>query len=577
MRTKKKSPLKIPYAVGNFEEIRNNGYYFVDKTEYLRELEKYKVPVFLRPRRFGKTLLCSILQCYYDVNRKDKFKLLFNTLSIGKNPTGEQNSYMVLRFNFSKVQVDMNLEILSENFSDICFYALRTFIGEYNNFFNEKIVLDKRKTAGTLLENIIEYAIENNLPPIYLIIDEYDNFSNQFITAKREDLYETVTTGDSFFRTFFKVIKAGVESQAIGRIFITGVLPITIDDLTSGFNIAEIVTLKKQLHNMIGFTQPEVNKYLKQVFEENNLDVKELPEIRQVVKNYYNGYRFLPNAQDSLYNSTIFTYFLKNYVIDGGEFPVDMIDPNVKTDVNWIRRLSSSETEPLKLLEKLLNGEGLPFDSATLSDKFNMRKFFNKDFYPVSLFYLGMLSIENEFEMNFPNQTLSQIFADYYNILADITVSKGYTEYFKQFLQDTDIIKVFAGYFKTYISQIPAQAFDKINENFYRITFFELCTRYLSRNFSFAIEANYPSGRSDWEMLGRHEGIFCNQKVIIEFKYFKKTETRQFEAIEKTAQKDAEQVVAYARDTLVNFPHYTIRKYVCYIHANVNFKMFEIE
>lgn len=576
MTTQKKKPLKIPYAVGNFEELRNGGYYFVDKTAFITTQEQYKVPVFLRPRRFGKTLWCSTLQCYYDINRKEIFQSLFGNLAIGKKPTGEQNSYMVMRFNFSKVEVKMNLSFLEKIFSDICFIALQSFIREYKNYFLDKIVLDEHKTTATLLESLFEFARGNKLPPIYFIIDEYDNFSNQLITAQREDLYNDMTTGDSFFRTFFKVIKAGIESLAIGRMFITGVLPITMDDLTSGFNIAEIITLEPSMHSMLGFNQSEVDNYLDIVFEEGQIDRSFLPEIKLIVKEHYNGYRFLPDAPETLYNSTILTYFLKSFLLSGGKPPRNMIDPNVKTDVNWIKRLSNSESAPLKMLEALVNGHGLSYDQTSLTDKFNMKQFFEKDFYPVSLFYLGMLTIENRFEMNFPNQTLSRIFADYYNTLAKIEVSKGYTEYFKKFLEDSDIIKLFAGYFQTYIGQIPAQAFDKINENFFRTTFFELCTRYLSMDFSFAIEANYPSGRSDWEMLGRHEGQFRDQKWIVEFKYFKKSENKLFKAIDKATSNDTAQVEAYANSTLVNFPHYTIRKYVCYINTNVDFKMYEV-
>lgn len=568
--------LKIPYSVGSFEEIVSDNYYLVDKTSHIRTLENYKIPVFLRPRRFGKTLWCSTLECYYDINRKDKFTTLFSGLDIGKEPTELRSSLMVMRFNFSKVSVDMDISKLKASFSDICFTLLGSFLLYYKSYFNNRIIIDKSKDLSTVLDQIIVDVKLNNLPPLYIIIDEYDNFSNQLITAHRDDLYNDLTTGDSFLRTFFKVIKDGVESQAVGKVFITGVLPITMDDLTSGFNIAEIITLNNEFHNMLGFTQNEVDKYLEAVFEAGDIDTSTLDETRLLLKEYYNGYKFLENSDETIYNSTILTYYLKHFLLSGGKPPRDMIDPNVKTDVSWIERLSRNEDVTIELLQDLVNGDGLTYDAAKLSDKFNMKQFFNGNYFPISLFYLGMVTVKDNFSMNFPNQTLARIFTEYYNTLSNVEVSKGYIEYFRTFLEDRDIIKLFAGYYKTYIGQIPAQAFDKINENFFRTTFFELCTRYLSTDFSFAIEANYPSGRSDWEMLGRNDSLFRNHKWIIEFKYFKRSEKRLFNKILEPGEADINQVNGYAKDILSSFPKYKIRKYICYIYMNRKFKMFEV-
>ncbi len=571
-----RSTLKIPYAVGNFEKIREEDYYFVDKTEFIRELEKYEVPVFLRPRRFGKTLWCSTLECYYDINRKDKFNSLFGDLAIGKVPTGTRNSYMVLYLNFSEVLVRLDMRDLERNFTDTCIAYINRFIRYYSNFFNEKLVIDEQKPITSIFRDLLRFIENHDLPPLYLIVDEYDNFSNQLITANREDIYKDITSGDSFLRTFFKIVKAGVESRVIGKVFITGVLPITMDDLSGGFNIAEMITLSPVFHNMLGFTQHEVDVYLETLFKAGGFDTTQIPELKTVLKEYYNGYKFLCDAHSSLYNATIITYFFKYFLLNNGTMPLDMVDPNIKTDVSWIEKLCGGSEFSIELLEPLVNGEGLAYDEAVLSDKFNMNRFFEKDFYPVSLFYLGMLTVETPFRMVFPNQTLTKIFTGYYNELSRISVSTGYTHYFEQFLKDGNIETLFSGYFDTYIGQIPAQAFDKINENFVRTTFFELCTRYLSRYFTFAIEVNYPTGRSDWEMTGRYEGQFRNQKSIIEFKYFKKSEQKTFEQMTTPLPADFEQVHGYASDILIHFPQYNIKKYVCYVCANIGFKMFEV-
>ncbi len=567
---------KLPYAVSNFEEILEEGYYVVDKTSFIRELEIFKVPVFLRPRRFGKTLWCSTLECYYDIGRKARFESLFGNLAIGKNPTPLRNSFMVLRLNFSVVQVSFDLDVLERNFTDNCLGAFGSLLIRYRAYFKDGLTLDPSKPAAQSLESILQFASAQGLPPIYLIIDEYDNFVNQLITSKREDLYGELTSGDSFFRTFFKGIKAGCETRAIGKVFITGVLPITMDDLTSGFNIAEIVTLEPALHNMQGFTQSEVHTYLETVVRDHDLSMDILPETLLVVKNYYNGYRFLPDAPDSLYNATILTYFLKYFANHKGQYPRDMIDSNVKTDVSWIERLGFGGSSPLDLMETLLQGEGLPYDNRSLTDKFNMRRFFETNHYPASLFFLGMLSAQDETHLCVPNQTIQSILADYYNTLARIEVADGYGGAFSAFRKDLDLSSLFGCYHKVYLGQIVAQAFDKVNENFVRLTFFELCSRYLSQQFSFAIEAQYPSGRSDWELLGRPDSIYKNQKWIVEFKYLSKSNKAKLTDFDSPPADAVAQVEGYKAQTLADFPQYTVHTAVCVVQGRDGFKWWDL-
>ncbi|MEI6387409.1 MAG: AAA family ATPase [Spirochaetota bacterium] len=248
-----------------------------------------------------------------------------------------------------------------------------------------------------------------------------------------------------------------------------------MDDMTSGFNIAEIVSLEPLLHNMLGFTQAEVDGYMEMVAHDYGIDSAMIPATRQTIKNYYNGYLFLPDAPERLYNSTILAYFLKYYALHKGEYPDDLIDPNVKTDVSWIERLGFGEGTPLALMQELLHNDGLAFDARNLRDKFSMRRFFEVDHYPARLFWLGMLTVQSKDRLGFPNQTLMSIFADYCSILARVEVSKGYTGYFARFRESLDLEGLFAGYYERYLGQIPAQAFGKINENFVRTTFFELC------------------------------------------------------------------------------------------------------
>jgi len=569
--------IKIPYAVANYEQIVRENYFFVDKTIFIESLEQYATPVFLRPRRFGKTLWCSILECYYDINKAEDFNRLFGNTYIGQHPTIEKNKYLVMRFNFSKVTVKDDLKVIEDSFNSICYSAISSFLTIYSKYF---VGFDAEYTVNIsdYLNSILSYIQTNSLPQLFIIIDEYDNFSNQLIQSHNDGLYNKLTTGDSFFRTFFKIIKGGTEDESIRRTYITGVLPITMDDLTSGFNIAEIITLEKRFVSMLGFTQEEVDNYLLAVYESSNLYKKDMPAIKVLMKNYYNGYQFLQDCP-KLYNSTILSFFLKKIVMNDGEIPIDFIDDNLKTDVNWIKRLTIREENTKEMLSKLIFDNELRYDQNMVRSKFNMNQFFEKDFYPVSLFYLGMLTIKDRYSMCFPNQTMKTIFADYYNTVEKIEVSSGYTDYFIQFMKDLDIEKLFAGYWKSYIGQIPAQAMDKANENFFRTTFYELCNRYLSTDFVFNVEVNYPSGRSDWELLGKYHTEFKNIKYIIEFKHFSKEEARKKKvaSLKKPFDDDVIQVNGYATDILKDFPEYKMSKFIIYTIGAEKFKFYRVE
>ena len=264
-------------------------------------------------------------------------------------------------------------------------------------------------------------------------------------------------------------------------------------------------------------------------------------------------------------------------VLDDGKLPRDFVDSNLRVDIKWLRRLSSHENDTMEMLDTLMKHSELPFDVDQLSSKFNMNQFFEKEYFAMSLFYLGMLTIKDDFTVGFPNQTMFKIFTEYYNETARIEVSKGYTEYFRQFTKDLDIEQLFAGYWETYVGQIPAQAFDKMNENFFRTSFFELCTRYLSKWFTFSVEANYPSGRSDMEMLGKYHAEYKDIRQMIEFKYFSKADAKAKGIMDLTVafQEDIKQINSYAVDAQAEFPNHKITKHIIYIVSNEGFKYFK--
>lgn len=568
---------RIPYAVADYTEIVRDQYHFVDKTRFIRELELYKAPVILRPRRFGKSLWCSILECYYDINRKERFDDLFGETEIGQDPTAAHNSHLVMRFDFSKVGVADTLEGMQERFDLECQNSFKVFISRYKTWLPSHENWGTTDAASTLA-TILQSVQVSNAPPVHIIIDEYDNFTNQLLTTRQDELYKAITTGDSFLRTFFKVIKAGMGEGTIARTFITGVLPITIDDLTSGFNIAQIITLEENTLEMMGFTQAEVEGYVGRIFSEREWSDLMRQKVLEDLRAHYNGYRLLPDAQETLYNSTICNFYLSKLVISNGKIPREMIDENLRVDIGWLRRLAGGADPARELVEKLMFDGSLPAEVGVLSTKFSMDRFFDGSFLPISLYYLGMVSFKDRFAFGFPNLSVKTIFTEYFNELERISVSDGYETMFRRFLEDGDWAALFDGYWVRYVGQIPAQAFDKANEHFFRTTFYELCTRYLRPEFHFAIEVNHHHGRADWQAIGRSGSPFEGRGAVIEFKHFTRGEGNRLDILNRDTPlpEDIEQVQRYADDLLRAHPELTLSRYVAYTVAGSSGRMLEV-
>ena len=566
--------ITIPYAVANYADLRDRGFYYVDKTDYIPRLEAYNAPVFLRPRRFGKSLLVSTLAHYYDRTLAHRFEDLFGGTYIGSHPTPEHNRYMIIRYDFSAMVMADNMERLEQNFNILNRGPVEIMVTHNRDLFGD-FQFSTRENAAQMLEEALAYARAHDLPPVYILIDEYDNFTNQLLTSYNDPLYEKVTTADSFLRTFFKVIKKGIGEGSIRTCFCTGVLPVTMDDLTSGYNIAEILTLHPDFINMLGFTHAEADAYLRYVLDKYTGSQERYDEIWQLIVNNYDGYRFSPKGE-KLFNATILTYFLKKFAVNKGEVPEEMIDENLRTDIGWLRRLTLSLENSKAMLDALVIDNELYYNVADLSSKFNKQKFFDKNFYPVSLFYLGMTTLFNDYRMMLPNLTMRSIYMDYYNVLNRIDGgAMRYAPVYERFTQERDFESLVRNYFEQYLGQFPVQVFDKINENFIRCSFFELVSRYLSSCYTFAIEQNNSEGRADFEMTGIPGTDYYTDDRLVEFKYYKAKEAEKMLGPDAPLPEHVEQVHRYAEDTLRHFPNYKVRTYVVYICANRGWKCWE--
>ncbi len=519
---------KIPYGVINWAKLVRECL-FVDNTGYIRKLEDVETPVFLRPKRFGKSVVCSMLAHYYDIDLKDRFDEFFGMTDIGRDPTPLRNSFLVLQFDFSTVQVGTLAEI-ERNFWENVKRSVGLLIAREKHLADWGDV-DKAQNPADLIDAVRSVIRKNHLPPLYVIIDEYDNFTNELVVSGRDAEYNAIcghdakddATRESFFKAFFKSFKAGLADGTVGRTYFTGVLPITLDDLSSGFNVGTVVNLDSDKLGMVGFSKEQVKAYVDDVFAEHGLDPAIKPSVLSDLKAFYDGYHFLPGSEP-LYNSTICNWYLRCLVVERKQ-PSIVIDANVRTDIGWFRRLAQTNPRALEKLRAYIErGEGEDVSLSALSAKFGRAKFFSEEFFPYALYYLGLLTFEDEMTFNIPNLTIKNMFVDYYDELSEFTNVDEARRAFGQAIRahvkaDGTWHGIFDAYWQQYVkARIPAQAFDKMNENFFRTTFTSRCMDVLPMFYSFETEYNSSEGRCDFLAIPK-PGV-AKPAQLVEFKYF---------------------------------------------------------
>ena len=382
---------RIPYGVSNFVEVVEQNQYYVDKTMYLPLLERQPDSLFfIRPRRFGKSIFLSMLWAYYDMSQKDKFQKRFGNLWIGSHPTPNQGKYQVLFFDFSRASVGMGT--LEENFNSYCCIVLNSFMNTYSDYYSEKLQSDfyESKSAANKL-NLINSEAKQKGYLLYLIIDEYDNFTNVVLNEQGEKIYHDLTHASGFYRDHFKLYKGMFE-----RIFMTGVSPVTLDDLTSGFNIGWNISTNYQFNMMLGFSEEDVRTML-QYYK----DAGQLPGNTDVeamiaeMKPWYDNYCFAKeslNRDPKMFNCDMVLYYLRNYM-DLGKSPEQMIDPNTRTDYNKMKKLIQLDRldGDRKGVLRRITDEGQLV--TTLVTTFPASEIANPEIFPSLLFYYGMLTI----------------------------------------------------------------------------------------------------------------------------------------------------------------------------------------
>lgn len=400
---------RIPYGISNFEVLREEDYLYVDKTSYIELLDRYApYNFFIRPRRFGKSLFISMLENYYDINKKDKFEELFGDLYIGKNPTKNKNRFLVWKISFAGVDAGHGEEELRKSFNFKVSSAAREFLYKYGNLLGENKLPMEDMNAEMVVAHISMLSKINN-KQVFVLIDEYDNFANELITGGKQSTYSGILHGEGFVKVFYKAIKDATADN-FNRIFMTGVSPIMLDDLTSGFNITMNYTLDKNLNAMMGFTRGEISYIMDEVDIENT-ELRE--KICTDMTQYYNGYKFNKNCK-SVFNPDMSMYFLNKYLAYN-EYPEEMIDNNVKTDYGKVNQLAYNFNDREALEEIITTGQ----TSTMLVDRFNIHTMYSvKENFKSLLFYLGMLTIKEQGPLGtvlrIPNYVIKTIYWEQY-------------------------------------------------------------------------------------------------------------------------------------------------------------------
>ena len=399
---------KLPYGISDYERIITNNYYYVDKTKYIEILESLPQPyiMFLRPRKFGKTLFTSTIENYYDIKKEDKFEELYKDTYIGKHPTELKNSYHILRFNFSGIDtstVDTTINgFKREVGSSIKLFAERYGLDFYVNMEDE---------AENILDNLIKaFIVQRANDKIYVIIDEYDHFANELLGFNTNQ-FKSLVSKNGKVRKWYEILKKGTET-VIDRIFITGVAPITLDSLTSGFNIGTDITKDEEFNEMLGFTETE----LIELMNAQEISKEEQKVLLPIMKEYYDGYKFSLEGKEKIYNSNMCLYFLSNEV-RLKRMPDSLIDVNIASDYSKIGKMLDlcKGEKRAEIIEKTVSGEGI---LSEITQKFNPAMEFTDTDLVSMLYYLGYLTIEG-IEVGFPklkvpNKVMKEIYSDYF-------------------------------------------------------------------------------------------------------------------------------------------------------------------
>ena len=558
---------RIPYGQINFEKIIKDNYIYVDKTKYIEKLENLDETslIYLRPGRFGKSLFTNMLDYYYAIDRADKFDTLFNNLYIKEHPTPNKNNYYILNFDFSGIDSndEWNVEDLMEAFNSKVISGIKKFTMRYNIELEIDKTLTPSNLIGTLFDTFEGLKLENK---IYVIIDEYDNFTNGILKGNAEK-FLAMLTGEGFIKGFYARIKEAIKAGVVDRFFATGIAPITLDSMTTGFNIATDITRNPIFTTMIGFTEQETQNIINELLQEKTKEEKQ--EIYETMKKYYDGYRFSEASKEHSFNSTLVMYYLKNY-IQLGTPPVKLLDINIAANFTKLGNLLTLEGNNVSkdILEKAIQNQEM---EGSIIDKFEL------GIIPVGekeiqslLFYFGYLTIgENKtstiIKYKIPNQVMAGIYNEYFLYLIQksgvkIDITKIQKAELELGLEGkiNQICKIVEEYL-SYVGNISWQRYDEKYVQSYMHAILGL-----NDLFNVYLEYNVQHNRYIDVAVFKRENSGIKYQAIIEVKYIKKeeakTEKSKQEAIGRKKEEALKQIQAYSQDE--RLPQENMKKFI---------------
>ncbi|MCK5522292.1 MAG: AAA family ATPase [Thiomargarita sp.] len=525
--------IKLPYGISNFSQLMSENYYYVDHTAYIEKLEEANEPYifFLRPRRFGKSLFVSMLWHYYGLEFAEQFAPLFGHCYIGEHPTPKANSYAVLYFEFSRIDTTTR-ESTFEGFLRNVVSGVHRFLETYTTLSkNDKKQILRQKSPESVLVKLFESDHESK---IYILIDEYDHFANE-IMAFNFDHFSDFVSRNGFVRKFYEAIKEATGRGIVTRFFATGVTPITLDSLTSGFNIAANLTTHFYFHEMMGFTESETSTLLKETAPQFSKHQRVLADM----KKWYNGYLFAPDADSRLYNPDMVLYFLKEFAYKN-TYPRTLIDINIASDYGKIRRLFrlGSREHYQAVLEELIETGCV---EALLTQQFSFEKPFDQDDFISLLFYLGLITIRGndniaQLKFSFPNYVIKELYWAFFleSVKEQYQLDFETTEVRKkmtQLAQDNNI-KPFVSLTEKALTTLSNRDFISFDEKYVKALF-----------VGFASLSNLYFIKSEPEMEQKYPDILFlyrqpyapNYQFLFELKYLKKKQRQKLNGVRKDA------------------------------------------
>ena len=417
---------QVPYGVADFVTVIEQNLYYVDKTMFIPKLEKQPRNLFfIRPRRFGKSIFLSMLYSYYDCTQSHKFQSLFGNLWIGQHPTPLQGKYQVLFLDFS--QITGNIDKLETKFNSYLSINLDAFVRQYSEYYRAEMEEILAQEDFEEKMELIFKAAKAHQYHLYLIIDEYDNFTNVILNERGENVYHAITHADGFYRDVFKKFKGNFE-----RIFMMGVSPVTLDDVTSGFNIGWNISIKPEFDEMLGFSTTDVVEMFTYYKEHGSIPGdSDIDAIVNDMKPWYDNYCFAEEAlkkKTRMFNCDMVLYYLRNYM-DNGCSPRQMIDPNTRTDYGKMKKLlqfDKLDGERKGIIRKIAEEEQIV---TQLYESFSAYQIPKAEIFPSLLFYYGMLTIKgtrgSKLILGIPNNNVRK---QYYGYLEEEYQAKAYVD-----------------------------------------------------------------------------------------------------------------------------------------------------